>query len=54
MPLSVPVPETKVRFGPARAGTANRPQARRTVAMDEDDVIMIGIDMIPVMERHIF
>jgi LemA protein len=50
----VPLPETKVRFGPARAGTAKRPQARRTVAMDEDDVIMIGIDKIPVMERHIF
>src|ERR1700732_1781771 len=43
VPLSVPFPETNVRFGPACAGAAERPQARRAAAM-------VGNDMILVME----
>jgi len=40
-PLSVPVPETKVRLGPACAGAAERPQARRAAAMACIDVIFV-------------
>jgi hypothetical protein len=40
-PLSVPCPETQLRFGPACAGAAERPQARRAAAMVGNDVILI-------------
>jgi hypothetical protein len=40
-PLSVPIPETQVRLGPACAGAAERPQARRAVAMVGNDAILI-------------
>jgi hypothetical protein len=37
----VPCPETQLRFGPACAGAAERPQARRAAAMVGNDVILI-------------
>jgi hypothetical protein len=39
-PLSVPIPETQVRVGPACAGAPERPQARRAAAMVGNDAIL--------------
>jgi hypothetical protein len=39
--LSVPFPETQVRVGSAWAGTARRPQARRTPATDYDAILIM-------------
>jgi hypothetical protein len=54
VPLSVPCPETEVRFGPACAGAAEKPRARRAAAKVGNDAIMFGIDVIFIMVRHIF
>jgi hypothetical protein len=40
-PLSVPCPETQVRFGPDCAGAAEWPQARRAPAMDNDAILIM-------------
>src|ERR1700730_8579832 len=40
-PASVPLPENQGRFGPACAGAAERPRARRAPAMVGNDVILI-------------
>jgi hypothetical protein len=40
-PLSVPIPETQVRFGPACAGAAEKPQARRAPATDNDAILIM-------------
>jgi hypothetical protein len=39
------MPETQVRFGPACAGAAERPQARRAPATADNDMILVDNDV---------